>query len=233
MQGASGPAEMLSFLKETTMTPIRTILHPTDFSDTSMAAFHLACSLARDHGARLVVLHVVVPQITTFVDGVMVPEPEVDRNALWRQLENLQEQAPDVAMELRLLGGAADIEILDAAKETKSEMIVIGTHGRTGLGRLLMGSVAEQIVRKASCPVLTVKTPLPAYNAAPKEIPIARESRKPPIDLLGPKESLRNQHECNVEAKVRQLGPGFRDCRLGNDVQIRLGRRLREFWLMI
>ena len=148
------------------MLPIRTILHPTDFSGNSGAAFQLACSLARDHGARLIAIHVVVPPIATFVEGgAMLPELEVDRDELMRELQRLQVKAPDVAMEFRLLDGAPDIEILAAAKETACDLIVMGTHGRTGFGRMLIGSVAEQIVRKGPCPVLTLKSPLQAKVA--------------------------------------------------------------------
>lgn len=140
------------------MLPIHTILHPTDFSGYSQTAFQFACSLARDHGARLIAVHVLVPPIATFVEGGMLPEPEVDRKELMRSLMRLQSEAPDVAMEFRLLDGAPDTEILAAAKQAACDLIVMGTHGRTGLGRMLMGSVAEQIVRKAPCPVLTLKT---------------------------------------------------------------------------
>jgi nucleotide-binding universal stress UspA family protein len=141
------------------MLPIHTILHPTDFSSYSLDAFRLACSLARDHGARLVVMHVVIPPVATFGKGVMVPQPDVDNSELWQQLQHSQDEAPDVAIELRILEGEPAAEILDAAHETNCDLIVMGTHGRTGLRRLLMGSVAELVVRGALCPVLTVKSP--------------------------------------------------------------------------
>jgi nucleotide-binding universal stress UspA family protein len=161
--------------KETTMLAIHAILHPTDFSQPAAEAFRLACSLARDHGARLVAVHVVIPPVVTSVEGVMVPAPEVDRNELLRQLRLLQDEAPGVTMEFRLLEGAPAAEILAAAKEAACDLIVIGTHGRTGLGRLLMGSVAEQVVRKALCPVLTVKSTPSTENAVRDEAPVARQ----------------------------------------------------------
>jgi len=142
------------------MLPIHTILHPTDFSGFSLEAFRLACSLARDHGARLIAMHVVVPPVATFVEGVLVPQPESDTSQLWPQLQQLQDEAPDVVMELRILEGEPAAEILGVVFDTNCDLVVMGTHGRTGLGRLLMGSVAEQVVRKALCPVLTVKSPL-------------------------------------------------------------------------
>jgi nucleotide-binding universal stress UspA family protein len=144
------------------MLKIRTILHATDFSEPSQNAFHLACSLARDHGASLVVLHVAPAPIFAY-GGVMTapPPPEPDRTELLAQLRQLRAPDPKVPVEHVLAEGDADAEILRVARETHSDLIVLGTHGRTGLGRLLMGSVAEKVVRKAPCPVLTVKTPLP------------------------------------------------------------------------
>jgi nucleotide-binding universal stress UspA family protein len=138
------------------MLAIRTILHPTDFSDYSDYAFRLACSLAGDHGARLIVLHVAEPMP---VAGQEVLIPAFDLEPLRERLQRLRPEDPKTPVEHRLVEGDAASEILRIAQETKCDLIVMGTHGRTGLGRLLMGSVAEQVVRKASCPVLTVKTP--------------------------------------------------------------------------
>jgi nucleotide-binding universal stress UspA family protein len=144
------------------MLTIQTILHATDFSEPSQNAFHLACSLARDHGARLVVLHVEPPPILAF-GGVMTPPPppEPNRAELLAQLRELRAPDPKVRVEHLLAEGDAADEILRVAQGMHSDLIVLGTHGRTGLGRLLMGSVVEKVVRKAACPVLTVKTPLP------------------------------------------------------------------------
>jgi nucleotide-binding universal stress UspA family protein len=144
------------------MLKIKTILHATDFSERSNNALHVACSLARDYGATLVVLHVAPPPIIAY-GGVMTapPPPQTDRRALMAQLRQLQSPDSKVRLEHRLEEGDAANEILRVAQESHSDVIVLGTHGRTGLGRLLMGSVAEVVVRKALCPVLTVKTPLP------------------------------------------------------------------------
>jgi nucleotide-binding universal stress UspA family protein len=141
------------------MLPIRAILHPTDFSDRSKFAFGLACSLARDYGARLVVLHVAEPPMAVAGEGVLMLPPAFDLEPLREQLQQLRPEDPKLPAEHRLVQGDAATEILRVAEEAKCDLIVMGTHGRTGLGRLLMGSVAEQVVRKASCPVLTVKTP--------------------------------------------------------------------------
>jgi nucleotide-binding universal stress UspA family protein len=143
------------------MLPIRTILHPTDFSDHSNHAFRLACSLARDYGARLFVLHVTSP-VVVYGEGLALPPPPAPKEPLMARLDQLVAQDPKVPMQHRLAEGDAATEILRAAGQVKCDLIVMGTHGRTGLGRLLMGSVAEQVVRKAPCPVVTVKFPLPA-----------------------------------------------------------------------
>ena len=143
------------------MLPIRTILHPTDFSNYSEYAFRLACALARDHGARVVVLHVAMPPVLAYGEGVVSFESAGYRDQLRERLHQVQAGDPRVPIEHCLVEGEPIPEILRIATETQCGLIVMGTHGRTGLGRLLMGSVAEQVVRRASCPVLTVKTPQP------------------------------------------------------------------------
>jgi nucleotide-binding universal stress UspA family protein len=138
------------------MLPIQTILHPTDFSERSGFAFQLACSLARDRGARLIVLHVMpIP---------LVQEKRLYREEMEGELKRLGAPDASVRMEHRLQEGDPATQILQVAQETGCDLIAIGTHGRTGLDRLLMGSVAEQVVRRTSCPVLTVKAPF--RNAA-------------------------------------------------------------------
>ena len=144
------------------MLALKAILHPTDFSPHSDYAFRLACSLARDHGARVVVLHVVVTlgaEIVPYGEAATELQPEGYRRHLWDDLRRVQSPDSAVTVEHRLAEGEPAEQILDTARETSCDLIVLGTHGRTGLDRLLMGSVAEQVVRKAPCPVLTVKAP--------------------------------------------------------------------------
>lgn len=143
------------------MFPIQTIVHPTDFSEQADNAFRLACMLARDHEASLVVVHVVQPPLTVVGGmGVIPPVPEEygyeEAEGRLRRLES-----PDSSVQTKRLIREGDVasEILALAKEGPCDLIVMGSHGRTGLSRLLMGSVAEEVVRKARCPVLTVKTP--------------------------------------------------------------------------
>ncbi len=145
------------------MSSIHMILHPTDFSPPSEHAFHLACALARDQHARLVALHVLEQPVIAYSGVAMappIPPPADQMTALRAQLDQLQAPFPGLEVEHRLLEGAPVTAILQVADELKCDLIVMGTHGRTGLGRMLMGSVAEQVLRNAKGPVLTVKAPL-------------------------------------------------------------------------
>jgi nucleotide-binding universal stress UspA family protein len=144
------------------MQPIQTILHPTDFCRHCEGAFQLACSRAREQQACLVVLHVAPPPVYGMV-RILAQEYE----KLWNRLLRLQ--APDDAVRLQHLLRCGDPtqEILRAAHTLRCDLIVMGTHGRTRLGRLLMGSVAEGVVRAAPCAVLTTPTPLPTWKQAP------------------------------------------------------------------
>jgi nucleotide-binding universal stress UspA family protein len=142
------------------MFPIKTILHPTDFSGHSEAAFQLACTLARNSWARLVVVHVARRPVVAPVEGVFPPGVELYQEELTAKLRSLQAAAPEVRMEQQLLlGDHPAPAILQVAGEVGCDLIVLGTHGRTGLRRVLMGSVAEQVLRQAPCPVLAVKVP--------------------------------------------------------------------------
>jgi nucleotide-binding universal stress UspA family protein len=144
------------------MLPIHSILYPTDFSERSGYALHLACALARDYGARLVILHIATPPTIAYGEGILPPDPEIMFREAREQLNRLEVPNANVRAERRFAEGDAAAETLRVASEIGADLIVMGTHGRTGLSRLLMGSVAEQVVRKAPCPVLTVTTPFAA-----------------------------------------------------------------------
>src|SRR5262245_45840786 len=137
------------------------ILHPTDFSDYSQRAFQIAIDLASAYGASLIILHVVEtlgPENITFGEVASQLEPESYRERLRQDLQKMAPPAGSSVCCTHLLAeGDPAMEIARAAKERICDLIVMGTHGRTGLRRLLMGSVAEQIVCHAPCPVLTVK----------------------------------------------------------------------------
>ena len=144
------------------MLSIRRIVHPTDFSELSRPAFELACALARDYGAKLVVLHVSPPPPVGVVEGITVELPTGWEEQVRAQLDRIKPADTRVRVAHRMEQGDAAREIVRAAAETKADLIVLGTHGRSGLARVLMGSVAEAVMRKAPCPVLTVRAPLPA-----------------------------------------------------------------------
>src|SRR5207244_13490254 len=121
------------------MLAVRTILHPTDFSEPSQYALWLACALARDYGARLIVLHVVEVPTMYYGEGVVPPDPVELRAAAREQLDRLQVPQANVRAERRLEQGDAVANILRVAQETNADLIVMGTHGRSGLGRSRMG----------------------------------------------------------------------------------------------
>jgi universal stress protein A len=141
------------------MLPIRTIIYPTDFSRRSEYAFHLACALARDYGARMILAHVKAPPVVMGEFGAVPAEPPGYLETLKAELANYR-PTPNIEVERIVVEGDPAVEIARLAKEHKADLIVMGTHGRSGLGRLLIGSVAEAVLRKAPCPVLTIKTPM-------------------------------------------------------------------------
>ncbi len=140
------------------------ILHPTDFSGYSRYAFQIAADLASQHGARLLVLHAVEtlgPENVTYGEVASQREPSSYRQRL---LEDLRRHVPapaDLAVEYLLAEGDPAAEIVKAARDRGAGLIVLGTHGLTGLQRLLTGSVAEAVVRRAPCPVLTTRADAP------------------------------------------------------------------------
>jgi nucleotide-binding universal stress UspA family protein len=138
------------------------ILHPTDFSDSSGYAYRIAVDLARQHQARLLILHVadtLGPEHVTYGQAVSQLEPESYRK---RIEDDLRRQAPaptGVPTHHLLVAGEPVSEIQRVCQEHSCDLIVMGTHGRTGLNRLLVGSVAERVIRQAPCPVLIAKLP--------------------------------------------------------------------------
>ncbi|WP_435005454.1 universal stress protein [Tundrisphaera lichenicola] len=171
------------------MIPVETILHPTDFSEQADHAYQLARLIARERGARLIVLHVariyvdapafVPPEVGSLV--LNLPESQADyRAGLEAKLNERIELAAHVGDDRTILGndpkqdvharelrrpearleeGDPVDEILRVADEVECDLIVMGTHGRSGLGRLLTGGVTEAVVRRARCPVLTFRGP--------------------------------------------------------------------------
>ncbi len=157
---------------------LRTILHPTDFSLHSAVALQLAMSLANGPGCRLVLLHVLTPVVVADEMGsTVVPFTAGEREAVTARLRALAGTRAEAECRVEI-GDPANVTV-EVARELGSDLIVLGTHGRTGLGRLLLGSVAEQVVRKAPCPVITVKMPVPPE--APKSVPSEADNVMPYI----------------------------------------------------
>lgn len=146
------------------MLPMHTILHPTDFSERARNAFLMACAMARDYGARLLVAHVVPAPVMGFGQGVIPVEGVEPPEARMAQLEEYVGEHGSLVVEKHLLEGDPATEILRLAEDVHCDLIILGTHGWTGLRRLLLGSVAESVMRRASCPVLTVRTPFSAND---------------------------------------------------------------------
>lgn len=144
------------------MITIRRILVPTDFSECALPAVRYAAELADKFAAELVLLHVVSDAVLALPDAVM-PTPATDLHALTEAgktglanliaAEKLERLNP--RPEVRL--GSPAAEIIAAATDLHADLVCIGTHGRGGIARVLLGSVAEHVVRQAPCPVLTVR----------------------------------------------------------------------------
>jgi universal stress protein A len=152
------------------MLKIRRILCPTDFSDLCAPAVHLAASLARDHAAELTLLHVIHLPPASYAEWGVVHSPIAPiRGELMDNLKRLAPKDGAVKCFFEIVDGFPGEEIVRIAKEIGADMIVLGTHGRTGLNRLLTGSVAEEVMRRSPCPVLTLRAPMPAAEAEEAE----------------------------------------------------------------
>jgi nucleotide-binding universal stress UspA family protein len=142
---------------------IRRILHPSDFSPASRAAFAKALELAKQNRGQVIIAHVLAP-ILPVADGYMSSQAYAQMEAAngkygKKQLDALIARAKRAGVRARglLLDGIASDRIVRAAKANHADVIVMGTHGRTGLARFFLGSVASRVVGHASCPVLTVR----------------------------------------------------------------------------
>lgn len=145
------------------MAAFRRILHPTDFSRASAPAFRRAVALARACRAPLVVLHVMTPP-SPFIGEGTPPSSYAEllilaRRSAKRRLAAVLARARRGRVRARAIfvEGLPAERILRAARRARADLIVMGTHGRTGLSRVFMGSVAERVVRESPCAVLTVR----------------------------------------------------------------------------
>lgn len=140
------------------MLPIHTVLCPVDFSEEAKAAFEVARALAVDYGARIIVAHIVEPPEIMGTDGGVFPH-QIDWEALRNRVIERFPADARIPNEYIVAEGSIVTEIVRMVQEYHVNVIVIGTHGRSGVSRLILGSVAEQVLRHAPCPVVTVKQP--------------------------------------------------------------------------
>jgi len=146
------------------MSRIRRVLHPTDFSRASAAAFKRAIDMAKANKAELLLVHVMNPVVPIMGDGYVSPNVYEDMEAAARagsqkQLSRLILKAKRAGARVKglLLEGVAHERIAQAARSRKADLVVIGTHGRTGFAKLFLGNVASRVVTFSPCPVLTVR----------------------------------------------------------------------------
>jgi nucleotide-binding universal stress UspA family protein len=174
--------------------PTNKIVLPTDFSHCSDAALEYATILARQLDATLLIIHAEEPAAAYGGGEMYYGLLEPDHAELQRMLQEIKPTDPKVAYEHRMLVGQGDPanQIVEFAKQEDANLIVLGTHGRTGLKRLLMGSIAEAIVRRAHCPVLVMKQgddprrlklrtkpdEVPARSGGPAQVGECAEPRK-------------------------------------------------------
>lgn len=147
------------------MIKIEKILCPTDFSTYSKHALKYALDFALEHNAKLYVVHV-IPKLSFPMGpgGVAYPVAEIYNEMEREAKNNLSRLIPKrfiekIQVENIIIRGVPDQEIVKAAKKYGVNLIIIATHGRTGLSHAFLGSTAEKVVRTASCPVLCVKRP--------------------------------------------------------------------------
>lgn len=143
------------------MKDIRSILVPVDYSDSSRAGLDLALELAKRFEAKVTLLHVWGLPVYAFPEGAVFGPEVVTRLTAAAQdaLERLKKDVSGRGVEVGAIStiGTPAEEIVARAKSGPFDLIVMGTHGRTGLTHVLLGSVAERVVRLAPCPVLTVR----------------------------------------------------------------------------
>jgi nucleotide-binding universal stress UspA family protein len=156
---------------------IKTIVAPTDFSECSLDAMRYAIGLAEVFSARVVFLHVMEqlgyePELSLTPAGIRPDVTRMVAEMMHDYVDRVRAQGIEVEWHLEI--GTPFAEIRGAAERHHADLIVIGTHGRTGLAHVLLGSVAERVVQHAPCPVLTIKAGARVAVAKPAESAGAR-----------------------------------------------------------
>ena len=150
------------------MVNIKNILCPIDYSVYSEMALKYAIEFAEKYQAKLYLVHVLDIRVYDINDPDLYNVNIVDEETINKLRERLlkcvnEDTKSKISVEAIIIQGVPFAEIIRTAKERKIDLIVLGTHGRTGLSHALMGSVAEKVVRKAPCPVLTIRHPAPDF----------------------------------------------------------------------
>jgi len=141
------------------------ILVPTDFSDPSRYAMRFALSLAGQYNSEIHLLHVIQDVLPVIAQAEAPMAPTIYAPDMEQAIQgHLEDEVPtdlasDLHFELAIRRGTPFLEIVRYARHGEADLIVMATHGRTGLAHMLIGSVAEKVVRKAPCPVLTIRHP--------------------------------------------------------------------------
>ncbi|MFA7229268.1 MAG: universal stress protein [Melioribacteraceae bacterium] len=148
---------------------IKKILAPIDFSDYSKNALKYAAQFAKEFKSELYLVYVVEPMIypADFSMGqIAIPSADIDLHSrAEEELKNLARTIdPSLQVQTMIKTGKPFVEIIETAKEKDIDLIIIATHGHTGVEHLLFGSTAEKIVRKAPCPVLTLREPIKGFE---------------------------------------------------------------------
>lgn len=152
--------------------PIRRIVAATDFSEAAARGVAWAASIARSHGARLTLVHSVEPPLPA-AELATPPPPQVMEEITAAARESLAAEAAKlngVAVEIEVVEGLAGAAVSTLAEDLGADLLVTGTRGKTGLAHLLLGSTAERIVQRASCPVLAVHPGDPDPETPPRTI---------------------------------------------------------------
>ena len=157
------------------MEQIKNILVPIDFSDYSKNALKYAAQFAKKFSAKIYLIYVVEPMIypADFSMGqVAIPSTDIDLHS--RAEEELNKLSKEIIngslpVEILIKTGKPFVEIIEAASANDIDLIIIATHGHTGVEHLLFGSTAEKVVRKAPCPVLTLREPVKGFQYTSKK----------------------------------------------------------------
>jgi nucleotide-binding universal stress UspA family protein len=167
---------------------VKNLLYATDFSATSEAALPYATAICRRFGATLHVVHIIsdaaLIMMTGGVDYVSMGTLYDDANIeATKKLEQLTARFADITHKTHIGHGAVWANLADVIETNAIDLIIVGTHGRTGLGKLLLGSVAEDILRHASCPVLTVGPKVAGHDKLPDYVNHKRDLAPSELDL--------------------------------------------------